>query len=864
MVGVAADKAALVHDYLAEDADEAFADGARPARAPAAPGPARLRPARRAARLRPQAQHARLPRLAAGLPDPRAHPAPAEARRRSSIVERVRRARRAARRRPTPSWRRSRASARSGRRTSARAFAGCRRSTSWTATCRPDDDRAAAGAAARRTKEDIITEVTEEQHRGPRGRPSRSSTSSSRSATTSSTRITAPARSSRRSRRTILGEKREYLTIKILHNDMTVMVPSENAAMAGLRRVIDEETVKKVLAVLQDDVSEMPKNWNRRFKHNRDKIKTGDIYELAEVVRNLAIREDEKGLSTGEKQMFTRAKKILASELMYALEMDEEEAEEHLDELLAKLRRAARCAVAREVARGETRRWRSRCSWPPAVANALGRRAQGVRRAGGPSDARLEPRRAARGAGDRADRRRAARRARAAPAGDDRRGRRRRALALGARGAGGRRRRPDDEPVLVHDAARPLLTPALFERVRSRALAATAAATRSIAAAPVTDTIKRARRRRPRVRETLDRARAVGGADAAGLPPRGARARAGAARRRARRGDRRRLARRAGGRRRARRRGAAPRTSRSRRRVDLRARASCCCARTRLMLTDYHVHLRPDGAGTTAAEYFTPANAERYREAAERARDRRARRLRARLPLPPGARRLAAPVLARERASTTSTPTATFVREADRPAARHRGRLRPGPRGPHGEPARGARRGTTWSARSTSSATSARRPSTTTTSGDALGRSREGLAPLLRDARRGGAQRPVRHPRPPRPREGLGRRAAAARGRPAPLLRAGDRGDRRVGHRDRGLDRRAAQAGRRALPGARRSWRCASTPAARSRCPATPTCPSTSATATSDALELLADAGRPRALRVRAARAAAGADRMTA
>ncbi len=96
----------------------------------------------------------------------------------------------------------------------------------------------------------------------------------------------------------IFGERREYLTIKILHNDMTVMVPTENAALAGLRRVIDEETVKKVLDVLRDDVSEMPKNWNRRFKHNRDKIKTGDIYELAEVVRNLALRESEKGLST--------------------------------------------------------------------------------------------------------------------------------------------------------------------------------------------------------------------------------------------------------------------------------------------------------------------------------------------------------------------------------------------------------------------------------------------------------------------------------------------------------------------------------------------------------------------------------------
>jgi len=139
----------------------------------------------------------------------------------------------------------------------------------------------------------------------------------------------------KKERKAMFGEEREYLTIKILHNDMTVMVPCENASRAGLRRIIDEEAVQKVLGVLQDELSEMPKNWNRRFKHNRDKIKTGDIFELAEVVRNLAIREHDKGLSTGEKQMFTRAKKILASELMYALDMDEEGAEEHLDNLLA-------------------------------------------------------------------------------------------------------------------------------------------------------------------------------------------------------------------------------------------------------------------------------------------------------------------------------------------------------------------------------------------------------------------------------------------------------------------------------------------------------------------------------------------------
>jgi CarD family transcriptional regulator len=81
----------------------------------------------------------------------------------------------------------------------------------------------------------------------------------------------------------------------------------------------------------------MPKNWNRRFKHNRDKMKTGDIFEMAEVVRNLAQRDQEKGLSTGEKQMFSKAKRILASELMYAKNMDEDEAREFLEEVLEEI-----------------------------------------------------------------------------------------------------------------------------------------------------------------------------------------------------------------------------------------------------------------------------------------------------------------------------------------------------------------------------------------------------------------------------------------------------------------------------------------------------------------------------------------------
>jgi CarD family transcriptional regulator len=151
----------------------------------------------------------------------------------------------------------------------------------------------------------------------------------------------------KKEKRTILGTEREYLTIKILHNDMTVNVPAENAEKVGLRSVIDEEMVEQVLDVLHGSGTKMPKNWNRRFKHNRDKMKTGDIFELAEVVRNLSLRDQEKGLSTGEKQMFVKAKKILASELMYAKGLDEDSAAAWLDEVLEEMGTPRRAVAAK-------------------------------------------------------------------------------------------------------------------------------------------------------------------------------------------------------------------------------------------------------------------------------------------------------------------------------------------------------------------------------------------------------------------------------------------------------------------------------------------------------------------------------------
>jgi CarD family transcriptional regulator, regulator of rRNA transcription len=134
--------------------------------------------------------------------------------------------------------------------------------------------------------------------------------------------------------RELFGEKRAYLTIQFLHSSMIALIPCQNAQTAGLRRPVDREEAEKVIGVLTGEAAEMPKSWTRRLKLNREKIRTGDVYELAEVIRNLASREWEQGLSAGEKDLFTRAKRNLASEFMYAFDKGEHAAESYLDQLL--------------------------------------------------------------------------------------------------------------------------------------------------------------------------------------------------------------------------------------------------------------------------------------------------------------------------------------------------------------------------------------------------------------------------------------------------------------------------------------------------------------------------------------------------
>jgi CarD family transcriptional regulator len=109
------------------------------------------------------------------------------------------------------------------------------------------------------------------------------------------------------------------------------MVPADNTDEVGLREVINDEEVEEVFAVLRKKEARMPTNWSRRFKNHVEKLKSGDIYQVAEVVRNLSLREKDKGLSAGEKRMLARARQILVSELTFALGVDEEEAERQLD-----------------------------------------------------------------------------------------------------------------------------------------------------------------------------------------------------------------------------------------------------------------------------------------------------------------------------------------------------------------------------------------------------------------------------------------------------------------------------------------------------------------------------------------------------
>ena len=129
----------------------------------------------------------------------------------------------------------------------------------------------------------------------------------------------------------ILGEKKSYYVLKISGRDIKIMVPVENSLRIGVRPVASEEEVRAAVGVLEAESSVMPSNWNRRYRENTEKLKSGDIAQVAEVVRNLSRVDRKKKLSAVETKMLINARQILISELVLAGGMEVEEASGLID-----------------------------------------------------------------------------------------------------------------------------------------------------------------------------------------------------------------------------------------------------------------------------------------------------------------------------------------------------------------------------------------------------------------------------------------------------------------------------------------------------------------------------------------------------
>lgn len=132
----------------------------------------------------------------------------------------------------------------------------------------------------------------------------------------------------------ILGEKQQYYIMRLPLGDMRVMVPLRNANVIGIREVVSDDGLDQALAILQEEETAMPSNWNQRYRANLEKIRTGDIMTVAEVMRNLVKRDQEKGLSTGERKMLDTARQIFVSELILVRDIEEESAMRLIDGLL--------------------------------------------------------------------------------------------------------------------------------------------------------------------------------------------------------------------------------------------------------------------------------------------------------------------------------------------------------------------------------------------------------------------------------------------------------------------------------------------------------------------------------------------------
>lgn len=135
--------------------------------------------------------------------------------------------------------------------------------------------------------------------------------------------------------RTIKGEEKLYLKLRVTQGDLTIEVPAENADIVGVRDVVGREGLERVFEVMRQPHVEEPTNWSRRYKANLEKLASGDVIKVAEVVRDLSRREAARGLSAGEKRMLAKARQILESEVALAENATEEEARLRVDKVLA-------------------------------------------------------------------------------------------------------------------------------------------------------------------------------------------------------------------------------------------------------------------------------------------------------------------------------------------------------------------------------------------------------------------------------------------------------------------------------------------------------------------------------------------------
>ena len=139
----------------------------------------------------------------------------------------------------------------------------------------------------------------------------------------------------KREKRKVDGSNTEYLVLEMAHGELTLSVPVDKADDVGMRPPIGKEEVEDLFELLgKKDIRE-PANWSRRFKNHQEKLKSGDVYQVAEVVRNLALRDQAKGLSAGEKSMFVKARSVLVSELSFALDVSEDDALAQVEAQLA-------------------------------------------------------------------------------------------------------------------------------------------------------------------------------------------------------------------------------------------------------------------------------------------------------------------------------------------------------------------------------------------------------------------------------------------------------------------------------------------------------------------------------------------------